>query len=118
MKRKYPITFFVLGVFLNLIRYFLICLIGLVIIIIGIISFPICKTIGLAIIAFYLLLSIIDQLFIRSASLNESDDQEFNQFMDAAFGVDDDNALSAHERVMKVAEDKIKLQDNDMDDKD
>jgi hypothetical protein len=117
MKRKYPFTFFILGVFQNMIRYFLIGFIGFVILIIGVIGVPICKIVGLFVVTIYLLLCIIEQLFIRSISLKESNNQEFNQFMDAAFGVNnDENALSAHERIIKVVEDKIKSQDKDTDD--
>ena len=109
MKRKYPFTFFILGVFENMIRYLFIGFIGLVLLIVGVIGVPVCKIVGLFVVTIYLLLSIIEQLFIRSISLKESNNQAFNQFMDAAFGVDnDEDALSTHERIIKTVEDKIK----------
>lgn len=118
MKRKYSVSFFLLGILQNLIRYFLIGLIGLIFLIIGVIGVPVCKIIGTIVLACYLLLSIIEQFVIRSASLKESDNPEFNQFMDAAFGVNnqDENALSSHEKIAKIVKDKIKSQDTDLDD--
>lgn len=116
MKRKYPLSFFLLGVLQNLIRYFLIGLIGFVFIIIGVIGVPICNIIGMMVLAGYLLLSIIEQLFIRSSILKESDNHEFNQFMDAAFGINNNDEKShfPYERTVKIVEDKIKSQDTDL----
>ena len=117
-EKKVPCFLFPFGVIQNLIRCFLIGLIGLVLLIIGAIWVPICKIIGITILACYILLSIIKQCFIRAASLKESDNPEFDQFMDAAFGVNnpDENASSTRERIMKIVEDKIKSQDTDSND--
>lgn len=82
----------------------------------GVIGVPICKIIRMMVLAGYLLLSIIEQLFIRSSILKESDNNEFNQFMDAAFGINnnDGNPCFPNERIVKIVEDKISLQDTDL----
>ena len=68
------------------------------------------------VLAGYLLLSIIEQLFIRSSILKESDNHEFNQLMDAAFGINnnDENSRFSHERIVKIVEDKINSQNTNL----
>lgn len=118
MKRKYPLSFFILGVLQNLIRYFLIGLLGLVLFIIGVMGAPIYKKIGTVILVGYILFSIIPQIFIRSSILKDSDNHEFNEFMNAAFGInnddDDENPHLPHKRITKMVEDKINSQDRDI----
>lgn len=111
MKRKYPVSYFILGVFQNFVRYFLIGLIGIVLLVIGFIGVHICKIVGTIVLLCYVLLCIIEQLFIRSASLKQSDNPEFNQIMDSLFGVEnhDENNSSFFE----ILEDKMKAQDDD-----
>ena len=118
MKRKYPLSYFFLGALQNLIRYFLIGLIGLVLLIIGLAGVHICQVIGAIVLTCYLLLCIIGQFFIRSACLKESNHPDFNQFMDGAFGHNnhDEDVFSPHERIIKMVEGKINSQDNDLDD--
>jgi len=115
MKRRYSNYFFLHGVIQNLIRYLIIGITGLVLLIIGLVYIPICKIIGLIVLAIYLLLSVIEQFSIRSESLKESDNPEFNQFMDVAFGLNkqDENGLSSHERIIKIVEDNMKSKNTD-----
>ena len=115
MERKYPVSFFFLGVFQNCIQYFFLGLIGLILLIIGVIGVHICKIIGVIVLVCYFSLCIIKQLFIRSASLKESDNTEYNKFMDGAFGENkhDENALCPHKKIINMVENVIKTRDKD-----
>lgn len=117
MKRKYPVSFFLLGILHNLIRYLLIGIIGLVLLVIGFFGVNICKIIGAIVIICYFLQCIIEQFFIRSTILKESDNPEFNNFMDNAFGNNDydKNTFSSSEKIIKMVEDKIKSENIDSD---
>lgn len=115
MNRKYPASIFFMGLLLNLAKYLLIGLIGVIFLIIGFFGVDICKIIGIIIIVVYLLLCLIEQIMIRSASLKESRNPEFNEFMNSAFGVNDqeDKNLSNIQRIKNIIEEKIKSQKDD-----
>lgn len=101
MNRKYPIKMFIIGVLLNfLFHYFYLFLIGLILCIAGIWSSS-CLYGGLAVLGLDLVLSIYEQMQIRKTSLSESDNQDFNEIMDAFLGPEGANG------VMKIIEDKM-----------
>lgn len=112
MKRKYPMSFFIMGILQNLVRYAFIGLIGALFLIIGTFGADICKTIGIIIFICYFLLCFIEQFIIRFVSLKESNNPEFNEFMDGAFGVSnqDEITLSARQKIINNMEEKIKSQ--------
>jgi hypothetical protein len=112
MKRKYPTSFFVIGIMQNLVKYVFISLIGALFLIIGFLGTDMCITIGIIILICYFLLCVIEQFIIRSAILKESNSPEFNEFMDGAFGVNnqDENTLSSHQKIINIVEEKIKSQ--------
>lgn len=103
MKRKYPLSFFLFGILQNLIRYLFIGFIGLVLLVVGFFGVHFCKIIGAIVIICYFLQCIIEQFLIRFAALKESDNAEFNNFMDNAFGNNDcdNNAFSSSEKSLK-----------------
>lgn len=93
MNRKYPLKMFLFGLCLNFfIRYALLFLPGLLLCIIGTWSKK-CLAIGLALWLVDLVLSVVEQLRIRKATLSESDNEEFNELMDAFYGPDSFGAL-------------------------
>lgn len=93
MNRKYPLSMFLLGVVLNfLVRFFYLFLPGLILCIIGIWSEK-CLAIGLGFWLVDLVLSLVEQFRIRKASLSESDNEEFNELMDAFYGPDGPEAF-------------------------
>lgn len=112
MKRKYPMSFFVIGIMQNLVKYVLIGLIGALFLIIGFFGTDMCITIGIIVLICYFLLCVIEQFIIRSSILKESSSPEFNEFMDSVFGVNnqDENTLSSHQKIINIVEEKIKSQ--------
>ena len=93
MKRRYPLKMFLLGMAMNFIfHYFYLFLPGLILCLIGIWSQK-CLAIGLACWLLDLILSFVEQLRIRKASLSESDNPEFNELMDAFYGPDGPDAF-------------------------
>lgn len=93
MKRKYPFKLFLLMVLLNFtIRHFHFFLPGIILSIIGIWS-KTCLAIGLALLLVDLIVSVVEQLQIRKASLEESDNEEFNELMDTFLASDDPDAF-------------------------
>lgn len=102
MNRKYPLSFFLFGMVMNFfLHYFYLFIPGAVLCIIGIWKLP-CLFIGLAILGLDLVLSFMDQIEIRKASLSESDNQEYNEIMDACFG---DNPKGIMELLAQKMED-------------
>lgn len=98
MKRNYPWSMFFLGVLLNfIIRNFLLFAAGIVLCIMGI-WIPTCRYMGIAALILDLILSVIQQIEIRSAVLSESDNPEFNELMDSFYGVDEDAIKAAAEQ--------------------
>lgn len=102
MRRKYPIWFFLFGLLQNMTRYILIGLTGIVLWIIGLFGVDICKTIGAIVLGIYLLICIVEQFIIRSATLKESDNPELNEFFDQAFGIEnqEQSGISASRRIV------------------
>lgn len=93
MKRKYPFKLFLLMVLMGFtIRRFYLFLPGLILSLIGIGNKP-CMIIGLSLLSLDLVISVIDQLQIRKASLEESDNEEVNELLDAFYASDDPNAF-------------------------
>lgn len=93
MKRKYPLGLFFLMLLLNFtVRHFYLFLPGVLLSIIGIWNKS-CLAIGLAVLLVDLIVSLVDQLQIRKASLEESDNEEYNELMDAFLASDDPNAF-------------------------
>ena len=86
MKRKYPAKLFWFFVATNfLMHYFYLSIPGIILCVAGI-WVRACLWIGLAVLLLDLILSIVEQLRIRKASLTRSDNPEFNAFMDAFYG--------------------------------
>jgi hypothetical protein len=114
MKRKYPMSIFIIGIIQNLVKYVFIGLVGVLFLIIGFFGNDIFITIGRIILICYFILCVMEQFIIRSASLKESSNPEFNEFMDAAFGIDnqDENNFSPHQKIINIVEEKIKSQNS------
>lgn len=88
MKRKYPAGMFWGFVLSNFFfRFFYLFAIGAILCIVGI-WVRICLWIGLAVLALDAVISIIDQLRLRKVAIEESDNAEFNELMDAFLGPD------------------------------
>ena len=82
-ERKYPTKMFWFFVLTNfLFHYFYLAVPGIILCIVGI-WVKSCLWIGLAILGLDVILSIIEQLRIRKAAVAHSDNQEFNELMDA-----------------------------------
>ena len=99
MKRKYPAVYFFLGLIQNMIRYFWILLIALVLIIIGAINKNICLYIGLGVLAIYILVCFIEQMVIRSTALKQTGNPAYDEIMDVILGgssEDVNNAINKH----------------------
>ena len=93
MKRKYPTTMFWFFVLTNfLFHFFYLSIPGIILCVVGIWVKP-CLWIGLAILGIDVILSIIEQLRIRKAAVTPSDNQEFNELMDAFCSSDGLDAL-------------------------
>lgn len=82
MKRKYPFSLFFWGVISNMLRYGLLCLLSIVLVVVGAFVHPVALYVGLGLFAGYILLCIIEQLYIRHICLKKSEDEEFNKLMD------------------------------------
>jgi hypothetical protein len=101
MKRKYPAKLFYWGIFTNfMFRFFYLSVPGFLLSIVGI-WIKRCLWCGLALLAFDLLLSAVEQLRIRKAALIPSDHPEFNELMEALTGPDGLEAFG------KILEEKI-----------
>ena len=84
MIRKYSLKLFLIGLFLHFTAvYFYLFLPGIILSIMGIGNEK-CLAVGLAILLVDLVLSFINQLRIRKIALQESDNQQFNELVDAA----------------------------------
>lgn len=86
MERKYPSKMFWLFVLSNFVFHFFYLFVpGIILCIVGI-RVRVCLWIGLAILGFDLILSLIEQMLIRKAAVSKSDNPEFNEMMDAFCG--------------------------------
>ncbi|WP_455716556.1 hypothetical protein, partial [Anaerosporobacter sp.] len=92
MKRKYPITLFLLGMISNAIRYFVIGLLGIVFVFIGLFAGKGCMIFGLVILMGYVVLCTIEQIKIRNATLNTSGNSEVDKLLDAILGAEDEDS--------------------------
>ena len=82
-KRKYPTSLFIIGFLTNILFHFFWLFIPcIILLIVGILVKP-CLYIGLALLLIDILLSLIEQLRIRQAFLEESDNPDFRAFQDA-----------------------------------
>lgn len=102
MKRKYPFSLFFWGVITSMLRYGPLCLLSIVLVVVGAFVHPIALYVGLGLFAGYILLCIIEQLYIRHICLKKSEDEEFNRIMDMILsgeipeeekGVDEENSI-------------------------
>lgn len=83
MERKYPSNMFWFFVLTNfLFHFFYLSVPGIVLCIVGI-WIRSCLWIGLALLGLDVILSIVEQLRIRKAAVTPSDNQAFNELMDA-----------------------------------
>lgn len=102
MERKYPAKMFWLFVLTNfLFRFFYLSIPGIILCIVGI-WVKACLWIGLAILVLDMIFSIIEQLRIRKAAVTPSDNQEFNELMDAFYSHGNPEAFG------KALDEKIK----------
>lgn len=83
MKRKYPVKMFWLFVATNFFfHFFYLFLPGMILCVVGIWRRP-CLWIGLAVLLLDGILSVIEQMKIRKTAISPSENQEFNELMDA-----------------------------------
>lgn len=83
INRKYPTSLFIIGLITNILfHFFWLFIPGIILLIIGIFVKP-CLYIGLALLLIDIVLSLIEQLRIRQAFLEESDNPAFREFQDA-----------------------------------
>lgn len=81
--RKYPPNLFLIGLITNIIfHFFWLFVPSFVLMMVGIFSKP-CLFVGLALLLLDLILSFAEQMRIRKAFLQDSDNPEFQQFQDA-----------------------------------
>lgn len=93
MNRKYTLKQFLLGLVLSfVIFHFYLFIPGVILCLVGI-AVKQCLYIGLALLTFDLIISVISQLQIRNTILSDSDNPEFNELMDAYCDPDDPDAL-------------------------
>jgi len=107
-----------MGLLQSMIRYLLIGLIGIVLWIFGLSGIEICKLFSVIVLAGYFLLCVVEQIIMRSVSLEDSDNPELNEFRDIAFGVKNknENNKSAQQRIVDHVNSIIKAQNGKNDD--
>lgn len=110
MNRKYTLKQFIVGLVLNFtVFHFYLFIPGVILCLIGI-AFKKCLWIGLAMLLFDLIISLHSQLQIRKTILTDSDNEEFNELMDAYCDPDDPDLLK------KKVEEKIHAAAQERDD--
>ena len=80
-EKKYPARLFIIGFFMNITRKFFLFFPGILLLIIGI-WVKWCLIVGIVLLLLDVLLSLVEQIQIRHATLN-SDNPEFQQWKDA-----------------------------------
>ena len=91
--RKYPWKMFIFFVLMNMIiRHFYLFIPGVILSLIGI-GNKTCLLLGLALLITDLIISIIEQIQIRNTALKESENEEFNEIMDAFYGPEGPDAF-------------------------
>lgn len=82
-NRRYPASLFVIGFITNVIfHFFWLFVPAIILLLIGIFAEP-CFVIGTTVLVIDVLLSLIEQIRIRNAFLQESDNPSFKAFQDA-----------------------------------
>ena len=82
-NRRYPASLFLIGFVINVfLHFFWLFLPGVVLLIVGIFVKP-CLYMGLTVLVLDIILSLVEQLKIRQAFLEESDNPDFMAFQDA-----------------------------------
>ncbi len=82
-NRKYPTSLFIIGLITNMLfRFFWLFIPSVILLIVGIFVKP-CLYIGLGVLLFDVIVSLIEQIKIRRAFLEESDNPDFQAFQDA-----------------------------------
>lgn len=103
MERKYPAKTFWRFVVINFVLHFFYLFVpGIILSVVGI-WVKACLWIGLVILGLDLILSIIEQLGIRKAAISHSENQDFNELMDALYG-----SGGGSEAFGKLMEEKMK----------
>lgn len=88
MERKYPAKLFWLFVLTNfLFHFFYLSLPGIILCVVGI-WVKSCLWIGLGLLLLDLFVSIVEQMRIRKAAVTRSNNQDYNELMDALCGPD------------------------------
>lgn len=85
-KRKYPVSFFILGVISNMIRKFYVAVLILILLIIGLVYSNIFIKISGWILFIWIIFAFVEQILIRKIVLSKSENEEFNNIMDVIFG--------------------------------
>lgn len=107
-KRKYPISLLLTGFISNfLFRFFWLFIPGVVLLITGVFIRP-CLVVGALVILVDAILSLVEQLRIRKAFLEDSDNPDFRAFQDALSG---DGKWT--DNVKDVLENKVKDNNED-----
>ena len=97
--KKYPVSLFVIGVLMNLTKNFFLFFPSIVLLIVGI-WVRWCFFVGIALLLLDVIISLIEQIRIRSATIN-SDNPNFKEWQDAILSSDWKN------NVMDLTESKI-----------
>jgi hypothetical protein len=79
--KKYPISLFLMGVVMNLLKNFILLLLALVFLVIGI-GVQWCLELGLGLLALNVVIAFVQQLQIRNTTLS-SDNLDFQQWQEA-----------------------------------
>ena len=107
-NRKYPLSLFLVGYIMNVIfHFFWLFFPGLILALIGM-AFKPCAYVALFLLALDLVLSFIEQMNIRRAFLEDSDNPDFREFQDA-ISKDGDWRANIHE----IIENKIQKNEKD-----
>lgn len=96
---KYPVSLFVIGFLMNLTKNFFLFFPGIILLIVGI-WVKWCFFVGIALLLFDIIISLIEQIQIRNATMN-SDNPDFKEWQDAILSSDWKN------NVMDLTESKI-----------
>ena len=103
--KKYPVSLFVIGFIMNLIKNFFLFYPGLILLFIGI-WLDVCLKIGVCLLLADVAVSLIEQIQIRNTILN-SDNPEFEEFQNAML------SGNWRENIQDLVESKIENADDD-----
>jgi len=84
--KKYPISLFIMGFFMNLFKNFILILLGVIFLVIGI-GVQWCLILGVGLLLLNVVISFGQQIQIRNTTLS-SDDPDFQQWQDAMLSPD------------------------------